>query len=51
MRNGKRFIALLLTGVLAAGLAAAPAQVRAEETGESPAQEEVLKEEKKDGEK
>ena len=52
MRNGKRFIALLLTGVLAAGLAAAPAQVRAEETGESPAQEEVLKEEgKKEEEK
>ena len=50
MRNCKRFMALLLTGVLAASLAAAPAQVRAEETGESPVQEEALTEGKKDGE-
>ena len=40
----RRFTALLLAGVLAAGLAAAPVRVRAEETGENPPPEEVLEE-------
>ena len=40
----RRFTALLLAGVLAASLAAAPVRVRAEETGENPPPEEVLEE-------
>lgn len=40
----RRFTALLLAWVLAAGLAAAPVRVRAEETGENPPPEEVLEE-------
>ncbi|MBR7045396.1 MAG: hypothetical protein IKI23_07030 [Lachnospiraceae bacterium] len=48
--NYRRFMALLLTGVLAAGLAAAPAQVWAEESGEGIVQEKAP-EEKTGGEK
>lgn len=44
----RRFAAFVLTGVLAAGLAAAPAQVRAEEAGESPLQEERRRRRKKE---
>ena len=39
--NYRRFMAFLLTGVLAAGLAAAPVRVRAEENGDKP--EEVFR--------
>lgn len=48
--NYRRFMALLLTGVLAAGLAAAPAQVWAEESGEGIVQQKAP-EEKTGGEK
>lgn len=40
--NYRRFMAFLLTGVLVAGLAAAPVRVRAEENGDKPEEEIVL---------